>query len=75
MVATFDADATRHTTDGYAEMIQSFDEENSIVSSDVELAAKKNEYINIARPRAWGKAPKHLTFGATSNMLKCLWGR
>ena len=65
LVTTFDADATRHTTDGYAEMIQSLNEENSVISGDVELAAKKNEYINVYRSIILDQAETALWIGYT----------
>ena len=56
MIATFEADDTRHTTDGYAGIIQSLFDVSSVVDGDVELSAKKNEFISLYRTLIFDQA-------------------
>lgn len=55
-VWTFDSDSSKHTTDGYAEMIGYFEQNGTVVSADVELSVKQSELINAFRNLVLEKA-------------------
>lgn len=45
----FESDDSQHSADGYAEIIGYMQSESAIVSADVELSAKQNEFISAYR--------------------------